>query len=509
MSDWTDGYVADIGYTFGYYPELNPLRIQLAFINQGLVCPEVGAACELGFGQGMSVNMHAAATVTQWAGTDFNPSQADFAQELAGASGSTVRLMDDSFEEFAARQDLPDFDFIGLHGIWSWISDANRKVIVDFMRRKLKVGGVLYISYNTQPGWAAMVPMRDLLAEHAKVMGAEGSGIVKRIDSAMEFAEKLFATQPAFLQVNSSVSQRFERIKAQSRNYLAHEYFNQDWLPMSFAKMHEWLAPAKLDFACSAHYTDHIHAVNLSPDQQKMLNEIPDLTFRETVRDFMVNQQFRRDYWVKGRRLLGSVERTDALRKVRILLVRDPADIPLELNGTYGKATLQENVYKPLLAFLVDHKPHRLGEIEQALMGKVDLSKLLHASIVLVGQGFLVHVQEDDAIKLVQPACDQLNQYLMRKTNGGAEMSYLVSPMTGGGINVSRFEQLFLLAKTQGLDSNEWAKFAWKSLSALGQKLIKDGELVKTDQENLEMLTANAKDFAGKRLQILQSLRIA
>ena len=31
MSDWTAGYVADIGYTYGYYTELNPLRVKLAF----------------------------------------------------------------------------------------------------------------------------------------------------------------------------------------------------------------------------------------------------------------------------------------------------------------------------------------------------------------------------------------------------------------------------------------------------------------------------------------------
>ena len=26
MADWTSGYVTDVSYTFGYYPELNPLR---------------------------------------------------------------------------------------------------------------------------------------------------------------------------------------------------------------------------------------------------------------------------------------------------------------------------------------------------------------------------------------------------------------------------------------------------------------------------------------------------
>jgi hypothetical protein len=59
MTDWTAGYVADIGYTFGYYQELNPLRAKLAFLNAGLVCPPFGTACELGFGQGLSANLHA------------------------------------------------------------------------------------------------------------------------------------------------------------------------------------------------------------------------------------------------------------------------------------------------------------------------------------------------------------------------------------------------------------------------------------------------------------------
>ena len=42
MSDWTDGYVADIDYTYGYYPELNPLRARLALLNKGLALPGLG-----------------------------------------------------------------------------------------------------------------------------------------------------------------------------------------------------------------------------------------------------------------------------------------------------------------------------------------------------------------------------------------------------------------------------------------------------------------------------------
>jgi hypothetical protein len=63
MIDWTSGYVVDIGYNYGCHPELNPQRVELVFLNVGLIAPEFGTACGLGFGQGLSVNIHAAASV--------------------------------------------------------------------------------------------------------------------------------------------------------------------------------------------------------------------------------------------------------------------------------------------------------------------------------------------------------------------------------------------------------------------------------------------------------------
>ena len=88
MSDWTEGYFTDVGYTFGYYRELNPLYAKIALQDYNVACPEVRSACELGFGQGLSVNIHAAASTVQWYGTDFMPEQAAFAQKMAAASGA-------------------------------------------------------------------------------------------------------------------------------------------------------------------------------------------------------------------------------------------------------------------------------------------------------------------------------------------------------------------------------------------------------------------------------------
>lgn len=511
MTDWTAGYVADIGYTYGYYTELNPLRLRLAFLNAGLDFPEAGSACELGFGQGMSVNLHAAASATHWSATDFNPSQAGFARKLAGVSGSGAQLFDEAFAEFCQRSDLPDFDYIGLHGIWSWISDGNRAVIVDFIRRKLKVGGVLYISYNTQPGWAAMTPMRDLLTEHAEVMGVPGQGIVPRIDGALAFAEKLLATNPIYARANPQVPERLKKIKEQNRNYLAHEYFNRDWLPMPFARMAEWLAPTKLGYACSAHYLDHIDALNLTAEQQALLREIPDAMFRETVRDFCVNQQFRRDYWVKGARRLNGVAQAEALRAQRVILVQPRADVSLKANASLGEATMQEAVYGPILDVLADHRPKTLGEIEQALQDKdIKFAQLVQAAMVLTGTGALLAVQSDAATAQAKPHCDQLNAHLIDQARGSSDIGYLASPVTGGGVSSGRFQQLFLLARSQGkLQPDEWAAFVWSILAAQGQRLLKDGKTLESEADNLAELTAQANTFAGKQLPILKALQIA
>ena len=37
------------------------------------------------------------------------------------------------------------------------------------------------------------------------------------------------------MQANPSVAGRLAQLRQQNRNYLAHEYFNRDWLPMPFS----------------------------------------------------------------------------------------------------------------------------------------------------------------------------------------------------------------------------------------------------------------------------------
>lgn len=510
MSDWTSGYVSDIGYTYGYYTELNPLRAKLALLQQGLACPEFKTACELGFGQGVSISIHAAASSTDWYGNDFNPEHAGFAQSLADVVGSKINLSDESFLEFSTRSDMPKFDYIGLHGIWSWISDENRSIIVEFIRHRLNVGGVVYLSYNTLPGWASFAPMRHLLSLHARVQGSSGQGVVGNIDGAFEFVQEIIATNPIFSKANPLLADRLIKVKNQNKNYVAHEYFNKDWEPMHFASMMNWLAPAKLQFACSANPLDGIDNLNLSPDQQNLLKNIGDMTLRETSRDFIVNQQFRRDYWIRGARRIDAIEQHDELRRLRVVLVVPASEISLKIKGVVGEAEMNEAVYNPILKLLGDYKARKIGYLEEQLLSEgISLAQIVQSVMVLSGAGYLAAAQEDDIAFKARARTEKLNIYLMQKARGSQNVTHLASPLTGGGIPVSRFCQLFLASYLQGKKTPEdWVQAVWDFLHLSGQRLVKDGKELLSPDENRAELMGQAVYFSQKRLPIMKALMI-
>jgi hypothetical protein len=279
---------------------------------------------------------------------------------------------------------------------------------------------------------------------------------------------------------------------------------------MPFAKVAEWLEPAKVGYACSAHYLDHIDSVNFTPDQQEFLKQIPDPMFRETVRDFLVNQQFRRDYWVRGPRRLRPTEQVDEVRKHRIVLVVPRADVSLKTRGALGEVTMHPNVYGPLLDVLSDHRPRTLAEIETALSGKdISLAQVMEAAMVLDGTGQAVAAQDDLTVEKANRKTARLNRYLIEKAQSGSDINYLASPVTGGGIRGSWIMQLWLLARLRGEDTpDRMAQFAWRILSAHGHRVLKDKKPLKSEQENLAELKQQARTFLDKQEPILKALGV-
>ena len=269
MSDiWNEGYFTDAGYTFEYHREISPVFQRFCLLLRGLASYDAGegaAHCELGYGQGVSVNIHAAANPGRYVATDFNPAHAAHARSLASGAGSDIRLYDDSFAQLLARDDLQAFDTISLHGIWTWVSRDNHKVITEFIARHLKPGGLSYISYNCFPGRSAAHPLRQLFALHDRYASISPD-VTQRVEAALKFTQTLLAAGPLYARATPGIEDRLKTIMVQDRHYLAHEYLNRDWNCMYFTDVADAMATARLEFASTAVPADVVDGINLTAE---------------------------------------------------------------------------------------------------------------------------------------------------------------------------------------------------------------------------------------------------
>ncbi|QYY84544.1 class I SAM-dependent methyltransferase [Pseudomonas sp. B21-041] len=508
---WNEGYFTDEGYTYSYSREINPVFQRYCLLLRGfagLDNPD-GYHCELGFGQGVSINIHATANPGGFVGTDFHPGQAAHAIELAELSNNGAKLYDDSFEQLLARHDLPQFDSISLHGIWTWVSRDNQKLIVEFARRHLKPGGHLYVSYNAFPGWSPAAPLRQLFSLHDRFAN-HSTRADQRIDAALQFSEALLAANPKYAIAAPSLGARLQTIKGQDRQYVAHEYFNRDWNCMYFADMVDALAPAKLDYVTTAVPMDSVDALNLSAEGLAFLDGIEHPVMREQARDYFVNQAFRRDLYVRGANRLSATERRSRMLNTRFVLMQPTENVASSVTGPAGAATLQAEIYRPLLNALADQM-YEAKTMQQLLdaVSPMAYDDLEQAIAILVSMGAVAPCQSEAAEALVYERCAAFNLQLCKRALFNADIQVLSSPVTGGGVTVSRFQQLFLIAIRQGKQHPaEWAQLAWSVIAEQNEVLVKDGKALTTAEANIAALTEQAQAFAEQSLIVLSALKI-
>jgi hypothetical protein len=171
---------------------------------------------------------------------------------------------------------------------------------------------------------------------------------------------------------------------------------------------------------------------------------------------------------------------------------------------------LQPTIYDPIIAALEEEggRPKTVEWLRtHQKLGEVSLPQIIQALLVLAGSGH-VHPTEEDGAK-TRTMCRDLNRCFLKRSRTSADINFLASPVTGGGVFVTRFQQLFLLAREERKNtSREQAEFAWRLMDAQGQRLVKEGKTLETREHNLDELTAMAEEFA-KRIPLLVALGIA
>ncbi|UWQ25764.1 class I SAM-dependent methyltransferase [Leisingera aquaemixtae] len=513
MTDWTSGYVAGIDYTYDFHSQLTPALLEFGAMRQGHrhgLDKDRLSYCELGCGQGFSTNLLAAANPhIEFHAMDFSPAHIAGARELAQEGGlDNIRFHERSFEDFSEAPGLPDsFDIIALHGVYSWVSAENRQHILRFISDRLRPGGLVYVSSNAQPGWAAAMPLRRLLTSRAE----QGSGpLMTRIQDAIDFARQLSAAGAGFFASNPSAAKRLKHMDAMPANYLAHEYFNKDWTPFHFEDLAGELAGAKLSFAGSVHPLDNIDSVRFTPQQQALLEAEPDPDRREGLRDVLLNEHFRTDIFVKGKLAHTPRGEIGAWFATPFALTRTYSGGALRFHHRGKDLPLEQAQYAPVLKALAQGPATVRSLLDQGVFGTMDWGSITVLLSALAATGCIAPCLPPEGLARREAACRAFNQAVCKRAEDSEALRFLASPVTGGGVELDRLEQLFLLARGEGLKTpSEWADLAWRILAPQGQRLQHEGRVLETEEENLALLRARAGKFAARRLPLLESLGVA
>jgi SAM-dependent methyltransferase len=207
-SGWSQGYVTDTNYTDHFFRELSPVWLNYVAALNGAPPHRLDPSftyLELGCGFGSSTIVNAGAfRQGEFHACDFNPAHFEGAMRQASALGiSNIQFHETSFQHLLAL-DLPAFDFIVLHGVYSWIGAAARQAIRGVIGQTLKPGGLVYLSYNCLPGWSIEAPLRKLLLELAAT-GVGGSP--QRTEQALRSVKQLSDSKLRHFTAN----QRFRR----------------------------------------------------------------------------------------------------------------------------------------------------------------------------------------------------------------------------------------------------------------------------------------------------------
>ena len=134
----------------------------------------------------------------------------------------------------------------------------------------------------------------------------------------------------------------------------------------------------------------------------------------------------------------------------------------------------------------------------------------MQAVQILFAEGHLNVISPERGDENIKKTVRELNKKITDKASGDLNITTLASPVIGGGIPASKFNQLHLRSSKLGCTTAaEYAESAWSMLKNNDQKIIKDDKVVlESDEENLKHLKENAENYLTKVVPIFKSLEL-
>lgn len=464
----TDAALKDVPYTWGFYREMNPAFLNYLCILGGYEAPEIDAEftfCELGCGNGVTLNTHAQVFPNgQFIGVDLSPDHIDNARAVAEEAGlGNVTYIAADIESLDS-EDCPPLDYIALHGVYSWIDADTRAAILALIQARLKPGGVAYVSYNALPGWSAISPLRRLIQQHTADIDAD---TIEKARTGLRYLQNLREKEIGYFVDNSPAESFLDEIAEQDIEYVAHEFMADNAAPFYFADVATEMNNLGLQFAANADL--HLNFIDLAaaPEHHKFLLNAGTRNDFETMGDFIRNQRFRKDVYVKEPNML-----SEEMQQERLLVIPFGTDCSgpafPESIGFHGvNLAFKSDIFASLIDVLAGNA-QSLGRLLDSepftSLGPdllVDAIKFLTASRHMLPFAHSTTAPDADAVNAnrFMLAAD-VNLAMLKRQLFNARQVTVAAPLAGIGLDIPMSDALFLICcvEAPAAKVTEWAE---------------------------------------------------
>lgn len=298
MAVASNGYITDVAYTNRYYEQLSPVLLNYLAALNGRTPRDLSDFdyCELGCGQGLSLVLHAGVHPEgRFVGIDLNPAHIDEARRLADeAALDNLTFL---AESVSADAPLPQFDFITMHGLYSWVSDDVRQTLLKFAQNRLKPGGLLQVTYNALPGCGMRKPLRDVMRRFADPLSND---TLERTQLGLSYLRLMLNARVPFFQVNPELEKYAESLFKADLKYVAHEFFNDHWVPFGITQVASEMQGIGLEYAGSLPLWHNHTEADVPQNLMALFTPDTPRLVREAHKDFVYNTVFRSDLYVRA-----------------------------------------------------------------------------------------------------------------------------------------------------------------------------------------------------------------
>lgn len=507
------GYITDLDYIPGFYPHMSPTAMRYAASLNRVNPPKTSDGfryLELGCGLGRSLTTLAAANPQgEFLGVDINSSHIESINKDILAGGLTnARAITSDFASLS--EDIGTFEFLTLHGVFSWVSPEVREQILAIAKKHLAPGGLLLVSYNAMPGWAHLQPIRGILRQYAALRQGDTT---QRIRDALNYLVFIRDKKAKYFEDNPRAASYVDGLLKQDLRYLAHEYLNEHWTSFYFSEVASMFGTAEMSFVGSLPIHTNFWDLCVRPEFQDLFRTTSNRLVTESHKDFCANTAFRWDIFSKQPQVIENTEaRVDLIDGLYFRAIRDDVKLPHQVNLGVVTSTVQGPLYETLLSIL----SHETLELQQ-ILGHQQLTGNAPADIIrAIDAGVAMGLFEVSAgpVQITADAVQKkpfvslpFNQFVLKNDLLSGRPVSLASMATGTGHSLGDFDAAILHELSEAGEAG-LAERVIARLAESKRSLQKDGKPVTDNTIRKEMVEQACAHFIRKNLPQLSQLGI-